>query len=54
MPEIGNFQDSAQHCFEIAASSDLLQMDIALEAFELLTTNSYDGILAHALGVSLS
>ena len=53
MPEIENFQDSVQHCFELAKSRDFLDEDIALEAFELLTTNKYDGILAHALGVSL-
>ena len=27
--------------------------DIALEAFELLTTNNYDRMSAHALGVRL-
>ena len=53
MPEIESFQESVQHCFEIAKSSELLQEDIALEAFELLITNNHDGILAHALGVSL-
>ena len=53
MPEIENFQDSVQHCFEVAKSSNFLEEDVALEAFELLTANNYDGILAHALGVSL-
>ena len=53
MPEIENFQDSVQHCFEVAKLSDFRKEDIALEAFELLTTNNYDRILAHALGVSL-
>jgi hypothetical protein len=53
MPEIENFQDSVQHCFELAKASDVLKEDIALEAFELLTANQYDGILAHALGVRL-
>jgi len=53
MPDIENFQDSAQHCFELAKSSDLLDEDIALEAFELLTANNYDHMLADALGVSL-
>ena len=53
MPEIENFQDSVQHCFEVAKWSDFLEEDIALEAFELLTTNDHDQILAHALGVSL-
>jgi hypothetical protein len=53
MPEIENFQESAQHCFELAKSSDFREEDIALEAFELLTANNHDGILAHALGVNL-
>jgi hypothetical protein len=53
MPEIENFQDSAQHCFEIANRTDLLEEDIALEAFDLLTANCYDLMSAHALGVSL-
>ena len=53
MPGIENFQDSAQHCFELAKSSDFLEEDLALEAFALLTTNNYDCIAAHALGVSL-
>jgi hypothetical protein len=53
MLEIENFQDSAQHCFELAKSSDFLEEDIALEAFELLTANNYDHMLAYALGVSL-
>ncbi|MGA3128401.1 MAG: hypothetical protein ABSD13_17000 [Candidatus Korobacteraceae bacterium] len=53
MLKIENFQDSAQHCFELAKSSDFLEEDIALEAFELLTANNYDHMLAYALGVSL-
>jgi len=53
MLEIENFQDSVQHCFEVAMRSYLLEEDVAVEAFELLTTNNHDGILAHALGVSL-
>jgi hypothetical protein len=53
MPEIENFQDSAEHCFELARRADSLEADIALEAFELLTANNYDLILAHALGVRL-
>ena len=53
MPEIENFQDSAGHCFEVASSSNLLEEDVALEAFELLTANQYDCVLAHGLGVSL-
>ena len=53
MLEIESFQDSAQHCFELAKRIDVLEEDIALEAFELLTTNNYDRMSAHALGVSL-
>jgi hypothetical protein len=53
MPGIENFQDSAQHYFELAKSSDFLEEDIASQAFELLTANSYDSIEAHALGVRL-
>lgn len=53
MPEIENFQEYAQHCFDVAKSSDFPEEDIALEAFELLTTNNYDHFAAHALGVSL-
>ena len=54
MPEIENLQDSAQPCFDVATwSSDLLEDDVALEAFELLTANDYDFFAAHALGVSL-
>ncbi len=59
MPEVESFHESAQHCFEIAKasgfleSSDFLEPDIALEAFELLTANAFDHISAHALGVSL-
>ncbi len=59
MPEVENFYESAQRCFEVAKSSgflqpsDFLEEDIALEAFELLTANNCDPILAHALGVSL-
>ena len=53
MPEIENFQDSAEHCFELAKRADFLEEDIASEAFELLTANEYDGVLAHGLGVSL-
>ena len=53
MPEIESFQDSVQHCFEVAKLSDILENDIALEAFELLTANNHDSLLAHALGVSL-
>ena len=53
MHEIENLQDSAQHCFELASSQNLLEEDVALEAFELLTANEYDCVLAHGLGVSL-
>jgi len=53
MPEIENFQDSAEHCFELARRADFLEEEIALEAFELLTANKYERILAHALGVRL-
>ena len=53
MPEIENFQEGAEHCFELAKRSDFLQEDMALVAFELLTASNYDRILAHALGVSL-
>jgi len=51
MPEVENFYESAQRCFEVA--NDFLEEDIVLEAFELLTTNNCDPIVAHALGVSL-
>ena len=53
MPEIENLKNSAEGCFELASSSNLLEEDVALEAFELLTANQYDGVLAHGLGVSL-
>ena len=53
MPEIESLQQSVQHCFEVAKLTDFLEEDIALEAFELLTTNQYDHFAAHALGVSL-
>jgi hypothetical protein len=53
MPEIENLTNSAERCFELASSSNSLEEDVALEAFELLTANDYDGITAHALGVSL-
>ena len=53
MPEVENFQDSAKHCFEVASSSNFLEQDVALTAFELLTANQYDCVLAHGLGVSL-
>jgi len=53
MPEIENFQDSVQHCFEVAMRSYLLEEDVALEAFQMLTANEYDGVLAHGFGVSL-
>ena len=53
MPEIESFQESAEHCFELAKLTDFLEEDIALEAFSLLIANDHDQILAHALGVSL-
>ena len=53
MPEIENLKNPAGRCFELASSSKLLEEDVALEAFELLTANEYDGVLAHGLGVSL-
>ena len=53
MYKIENFQESAEHCFEVASSQNLLEEDVALEAFELLTANQYDYVLAHGLGVSL-
>lgn len=53
MHDIDNFQNSAQHCFETAEATEFLKGDIAVEAFELLTANDHDFILAHALGVSL-
>jgi len=53
MPEVENFQESAEHCFELAKKIDLLEEDIALDAFELLTANDIDRMSAHALGVRL-
>jgi CMP-N-acetylneuraminic acid synthetase len=53
MHEIENLQDSAEHCFELASAQSFLEEDVALEAFELLTANQYDYLLAHGLGVSL-
>ena len=53
MPEVEKFHESAQHCFEVAKWSDFLKEDMALQAFELLTANEYDCVLAHGLGVSL-
>ncbi len=53
MPEIETLKDSVEHCFELASSSNFLEEDIALVAFELLTANQYDCVLAHGLGVSL-
>ena len=53
MPQAENLQDSAQHCFDLATASALLEEDIAVGAFDLLTTNDHDSMLAHALGVSL-
>ncbi len=53
MHDIENFQDSAEHCFEVARSQNFLEEDVALEAFDLLTANECDCVLAHGLGVSL-
>ena len=53
MHEIENLQDSAEHCFELASAQNFLEEDVALQAFEMLTANEYDGVLAHGLGVSL-
>jgi hypothetical protein len=53
MHEIENLQDSAEHCFELASSHNFMEEDVALEAFDLLTANEYDCVLAHGLGVSL-
>lgn len=53
MPEIENLKNSAERCFELASPSNFLEEDVALEAFELLTANPYDCVLAHGLGVSL-
>ena len=53
MPNVEHFQDSAQHCFELARLNDFLEDEAALEAFDLMTANDCDRILAHALGVSL-
>ena len=47
MPEVENFYESAQRCFEVGEdranllkANDFLEEDIVLEAFELLTTNN--------------
>jgi len=53
MHKIEDFQESAEHCFELASAQNLLEEDVAAQAFELLTANEYDGVLAHGLGVSL-
>ncbi len=53
MHAIENLQDSAEHCFELAKSQNFMEDDVALEAFEMLTANEYDCVLAHGLGVSL-
>jgi len=54
MPEIANLKSSAERCFELARPSNSLEEeDVALEAFEQLTANEYDCVLAHGLGVSL-
>ena len=53
MPQVENVQQSAHHCFDLARASASLEEDIAVEAFDLLTASEYDGILAHALGLTL-
>jgi hypothetical protein len=53
MPEIENLKNSAERYFKLASPSNFLEEDVALEAFELLTANEYDCVLAHGLGVSL-
>ena len=45
MPEIESLQNSAERCLELASTSNFLEEDVALEAFELLTANNYHGIL---------
>ena len=53
MPEIENLKNWGERCFELASSSNFLEEDVALEAFDLLTANEYDCVLAHGLGVSV-
>jgi hypothetical protein len=53
MPEVEKLKSSAERCFELASSSNFLKEDLVLEAFELLTANEYDCVLAHGLGVRL-
>ena len=53
MPEIENLTNSVEHCFELASSRNFLEEDVVLEAFDLLTADEYDCVLAHGLGVSL-
>ena len=53
MPETENLKNSAERYFELASSNNFLEEDVALGAFELLTANSYDRIVAHALSVRL-
>jgi hypothetical protein len=53
MPDIEDFQEYSEYCFEVANRIGLVEEDIALQAFELLTANAYDSVCAHALGVSL-
>jgi len=53
MPQVENLQNSAQHCFDLAIAGGFLEADIAAEAFELLTANDYDRILAHGLDLAL-
>ena len=53
MPDIEDFQEYSEYCFEVANRIALVEEDITLEAFELLTANPYERVCAHALGVSL-
>jgi len=53
MPETEDLYDCATYCFELGRSDNFLDEDVALEAFELLTANAYDRILAHEPGVGL-
>ena len=53
MPEIENLKIRLSIVSNSPSSSNFLEEDIALEAFELLTANEYDCMSAHGLGVSL-
>lgn len=53
MPEVKNSRETIEYRCEVASSSNFIEEDIVLEAFEQLTANQYDCVLAHGLGVSL-